>query len=295
MILARYLVTEVVSMYVETLGEESPEIAIVGGIHGDEPCGVHAIEALLDEAPAVERPVKVIIANQQALDQDKRFIDTDLNRAFPGNSDAEEYERRLAADLLAELRGCRTLALHSTQSTAKPFALVTETGPLAETICPRLSIDALVEAKACVDTALGAHVDAIEIECGLQGTEQASANAEQLVREFLGATGALAEPIDTSERVLPVYRLQEPIPKPPATAYAVHVPNFERVAEGERYATSDDKELIAEEPFYPVLLSSDGYDTQFGYAADLTDRLEPAAAPIGPERASEAVVPEVSR
>lgn len=268
-------------MYVETLGKGSPEIAVVAAIHGDEPCGVASVEALLEEQPAVERPVKCIIANEHALDRDERFIDTDLNRAFPGNSDAEEYERRLAVDLLAELRGCRTLALHSTQSTAKPFALVTETGPLAETICPRLSIDALVEAGGCVGTALGAYVDAIEIECGLQGTDQAIENAEQFVREFLGATGALAEPIDTSERALPVYRLDHPIPKQPGTTYDVLATNFEQVDKGTPYATIDDTELVAEEAFYPVLLSADGYDTQFGYVAELTDNLEPASAETG--------------
>lgn len=31
------------------LGDGEPEIAVVGGIHGDEPCGVNAVETLLDE------------------------------------------------------------------------------------------------------------------------------------------------------------------------------------------------------------------------------------------------------
>lgn len=282
-----------IAMRVEQLGAGEPEIAVVGAIHGDEPCSVHAVETLLDKAPAVERPVKVIIANERALAQNERFIDTDLNRVFPGDPDAEAYEERLATDVLAELRGCPTLALHSTQSTSKPFALVTETGPLAETVCPQLSIEALVEAGACVDTALGAHVDAIEVECGLQGTAQANTNAERLVSEFLGAMGALPSKPARTDSVA-VFRLCHPIPKPPATEYAVHVPNFERVAPGETYATSDDRALVAEEAFYPVLMSAAGYERQFGYAAELTARLESAAS-IEPERAEDAVVPEVSR
>lgn len=265
------------AMRVETLGNGEPEIAIVAAIHGDEPCGVHAVETLLDESPAVEQPVKCIIANDRALDRDVRFIDADLNRVFPGDPDAERYERRLAAALLDELRGCRTLALHATKSTDTPFAIVTETGPLAETVCPQLSIEALVEAGPCVDTALGAYVDAIEVECGRQGSDQATATATQLVREFLTATGALPGTVEPPERALPVYRLRDRIPKPNATAYEVLVTNFERVDTDAPYATIDGTPQTADEPFYPVLLSANGYDTQFGYAADLTDRLEPAA------------------
>lgn len=42
-------------MHVEQLGNGNPELAILGGVHGDEPCGEHAIEALLDAEPAVSR------------------------------------------------------------------------------------------------------------------------------------------------------------------------------------------------------------------------------------------------
>lgn len=262
-------------MRVDQLGEGEPAVAVVGAIHGDEPCGGHAVETLLDESPAVERPVKCIIANERALDRNVRFVDTDLNRAFPGDPEASEYERRLAADLLAELQGCATLALHATQSTARPFAIGSEIGPLARRVCPRLSIEAVVEAGPCVDTALGAYVEAVEVECGRQGTAQACESAERLVREFLGVLGALPPTTEQTGSV-PVYRLNHPIPKPPATEHAVHVPNFEEVAQGETYATSDDVALVAEEQFHPVLLSAAGYETQFGYAAELTDRLEPA-------------------
>lgn len=278
-------------MIVEQLGEGAPEIAVVGGIHGDEPCGVHAVETLLDEAPAVDRPVKFVIANERAVEQGVRYTETDLNRAFPGDPAASEYERRLAAALLDELAGCQVLALHSTQSTRTPFAIGGEIGPLIERIGPRLSIEAVVEA-GCIETALGAHIDAIEVECGLQGTAQAAETAVGLVREFLRATGALAGPLDMSERSRPIFRLGPPLLKPPATEYTVCVPNFEEVAAGETYATCDEMALVAEESFYPVLLSSDGYEHQFGYTADLIDRLAPGGASIESGRAP---VSEVGR
>jgi predicted deacylase len=280
-------------MRVDQLGDGAPEIAVVAAIHGDEPCGVHAVEALLDETPTVEQPVKCIVANERALDRRVRFIDADLNRVFPGDSDGESYEERLAAELFDELRGCRTLALHATKSTPRPFALASEIGPFAETICPQLSIDALVEAGECVGTALGAHVDAIEVECGLQGTKQACETAVQLVSEFLHATGAIPGG-ESPERTLPVYRLRAHIPKQDATTYEILVNNFERVEKGAPFATIDGEPQIAEEAFYPVLLSANGYASQFGYAAELTDQLEPRDSHDA-RRTSEHPAPEAGR
>lgn len=263
-------------MRVEQLGDGEPELAVVGGIHGDEPCGAHAVETLLAANPVVERPVKCIIANERALEHGVRYTEADLNRAFPGDPHAEGYEARLAAELLDEVRGCTVLALHATQSTPKPFAIVDEIGPLAESICPYLSIEAIVN-PGCVDAALGAHVDAIEVECGLQGSPQIAENAATIVHEFLAATDAVTHTqlgSEPAERSLPVFRLERSIPKPPADSYAVHVENFEQVEEGTVFASIDGEALIAEEPFYPVLMSPYGYTNQFGYAAERTDKLE---------------------
>lgn len=172
-------------MRVETLGDGEPELAVVGAIHGDEPCGEHAIEHLIAESLVVERPVKCIIANGRALDQGVRYTDTDLNRAFPGDPKADAYEERLAAELLREFQGCTVLSMHSTQSYARPFTIVERDGRVSASLCPFLSIDAVVELNGLLPTTLAAHTDVVEVKCGLQGTTEAAQNAVQLVREFL--------------------------------------------------------------------------------------------------------------
>ncbi len=260
-------------MRVEQLGDGEPNLAVVGSIHGDEPCGAHAIEALLEADPDLERPVKLIIANERALDRNVRYTETDLNRVFPGNPDAPAYETQLAHELLHEIRGCTTLSMHSTQSYSQPFAIVDETGPLARTICPHLSIEVLVETGGFVENTLVGYVDVIEVECGLQGSAEATENAAELVEEFLAAAGALSGPIESETNPIPVYQLQRQIPKDPGSSYAVHVENFERVDAGAPYATHDETEMRAEEPFYPVLMSSHGYERQLGYAADRSGTL----------------------
>lgn len=269
-------------MRIEQLGDGEPEIAVVGGIHGDEPCGVRAVEQLIERDPDVERPVKCIVANEEALDRDVRYTDADLNRVFPGAPDADTHEERLAAALLAELKGCTTLSMHSTQSYTGTFAvLAEETMALAQSICPYLTLDAAVDTSAFTEGRLIEHEPVIEVECGYQGSAGATEHASMIAEEFLAALGALPGGEPHNEGV-PLYRLTHLIPKGAAEAYDVPATNFERVAAGETYATIDGEELVADEPFYPVLMSPNGYENEFGYAAELDGRLGGSAA--GDER-----------
>ncbi|QLH84135.1 succinylglutamate desuccinylase/aspartoacylase domain-containing protein [Halosimplex pelagicum] len=255
-------------MRVETLGDGEPEIAVVGGIHGDEPAGVRAVEQFMDRRPEVAEPVKLVIANEEAIERGERYVEADLNRSFPGRADGRSHEIRLAHELGEELRGCVTLALHTTQSYGGMFALVDEVRDLAREICPRLSIDAVVETGHAEGRIFEVAPETIEVECGYQGTDQAAENAEQVVREFLAAAGALPGEETPRQTDLPVFRLGDPVPKTAAEEYEVFVENFEEVLAGERIAAADGEAVVAEEDFHPVLLSAYGYEDVFGYTAE---------------------------
>ena len=261
-------------MQVYQLGEGTPELAVVGAIHGDEPCGPQAIERLLADDPDFERPVKLIVANEEALDADVRYVEEDLNRAFPGDLDAETHEGRLAARLRKELSGCTTLSLHSTQSYAEPFAITELVDEITQAIVPRLPVDQLVESGQFSQGRFIEMPHTLEVECGLQKSDDAADNAYWLIRAFLAAANALPEPT-TDDRIhsrgthsVSVFRLREQIGKPPADSYEILVHNFQRVAEGEPFAVADGEEFTATEEFYPVLLSAYGYRDVFGYAAE---------------------------
>lgn len=258
-------------MRVEQLGDGTPDLAVVAGIHGDEPCGVRAVERLLDDDPDVERPVTLVIANEKAIERDVRYVDEDLNRAFPGDPEAETHEGRLAHRLAAEVGDCLVLALHSTQSHADPFAVVDGVGELERRICPALSIAGMVDTESFVNGRLFAAAETVEVECGLQGSDRAAENAYTLTREFLTATGALPGAVMT--RDLPVFQLTRQIPKEHAERYEVFVENFAEVAAGETFAAADGVELAADDAFYPVLMSPYGYESAFGYAAEKLGQL----------------------
>ena len=267
-------------MDVYELGEGPAEVAVVAAIHGDEPCGVHAVKRLVAEDHEVERAVKLIVANEGALDVGSRYLEADLNRSFPGDPDADTHEGRLAHRLRSELVGCTTLAIHSTQSYAEPFAVVDSVDEVARAVAPHLPVDAVIQTDAFTEGRLIEHPHTVEVEAGLQGSEAAADNAYRVTRAFLAATGALAAPgsdgvIDAGGREdVPVFRLRDRIPKPDAEEYEVFAHNFERVEAGDRFATADGEPLRAEEPFYPVLLSAYGYRDQFGYVAERVGAIE---------------------
>jgi len=102
----------------------SARVAIVGGIHGDEPAGERIVRRLADELDEEGKGsgdeeggdgiIRLIVANEPALAAGTRYTDTDLNRAFPGDTDSDEYERaraRLAAELEGWTRYSRSTPL----------------------------------------------------------------------------------------------------------------------------------------------------------------------------------------
>ena len=68
---------------VRGLGE--PEFAVVDGVHGNETEGVHAVRYLREANLNFQKGVAFVLANPDAVDAGERYIDSDLNRVFPGD------------------------------------------------------------------------------------------------------------------------------------------------------------------------------------------------------------------
>ncbi|MFB6206427.1 MAG: succinylglutamate desuccinylase/aspartoacylase family protein [Haloglomus sp.] len=251
-----------VSPAVVDRGPGDPEIALVGGVHGDEPSGVRAIRNLLDDGLEFERGVRFIIANPPAFAANERFLDTDLNRVFPGDVEAPERERRLAAQLCELTGGLPTLSLHSTHSHPDPIALVAFDDDVAH-IAANLPVSDIVDETSTIDGAFTDCSSVITVEAGCQHTEEATETATEQARAFLAVTDAIDESVPDSEATF--YRLDEKVEKPSDAAYDLRVENFETVEAGTTYATAGDESFVADRPFVPILMSECGYEDVFGY------------------------------
>ncbi len=95
-------------VHVFDAAEPGPTAVIQAGIHGDEVAGVHAVEELLEEGlrPSRGRLILTPRMNPGAYRARTRTSPggLDLNRCFPGDAQAPEIERRLAASFMAQMQ-----------------------------------------------------------------------------------------------------------------------------------------------------------------------------------------------
>lgn len=63
-------------------GHKFPSLAIVACVHGNEKIGSELIDVLNDTLES-DHLLNYVVANEDAMALDKRFIDSDLNRSFP--------------------------------------------------------------------------------------------------------------------------------------------------------------------------------------------------------------------
>lgn len=267
-------------MRVETLGGGTPDTAVVGAIHGDEPCGARAIERFLTEGPIgeIRRPVKLIIANERALAADERFIEADLNRVFPGNPDSDIHEKRLAHALLREIDGCVTLGFHATVSFDEPFGTLAHLTESKAEMMRALPLSHAADFTGVVEGRSVNIPEFVNVEAGYQGSARAAENAYDCLVAYLQAMDVL--PDTGAPTPTQLYRVYDTVEKEPSLDYRLYVENFEHVASGEVYAESTDEThaLQAEQEFWPVLMSSHGHSSLLGYKAEAVGEIGAAAA-----------------
>lgn len=110
-------------VYTVNSGKPGPKLIVMGGVHGNEVCGVQAIQKLKDEISLVCGKVTFIIANKKAIEQNVRFVEENLNRCF-GDA-GTNLERRTAQQLKPLLDECDALLdVHaSTTPESQPFLI----------------------------------------------------------------------------------------------------------------------------------------------------------------------------
>ncbi|ELY57694.1 M14 family metallopeptidase [Natronolimnohabitans innermongolicus] len=70
-----------------------PEVVVVAGVHGDERSGIRAVNRLREADLDLQRGVAFVLANPEAIEAGERYLDSDLNRVFPGDPDGDREER----------------------------------------------------------------------------------------------------------------------------------------------------------------------------------------------------------
>lgn len=257
-------------------GSGRPRVAVVGGIHGDEPSGEAVVERLISELEVDDGTVQLLIANEPALEAGTRYTETDLNRAFPGDIDSELYESALAARVLKVLEGAdAVLALHTSRSAPPPFAIFSEPTEAVRRTVTGLPVDYALDAGGLRGTTMDSALPhCVSLEAGHQQSEEAEHFGYKAAKAFLRVHGVLTdeEPTFTESRIVEGH---EEVPKG-AGEPQLFYHNFEEIPAGEVFARDDEvTHRVDEEGVVPVLASEHGYEDIFGLYGSFNGTLEP--------------------
>ena len=97
-----------------------PNVLIMAGVHGREVCGVKALDELIPKIVPRIGKITFIYANLEAIKQNKRFIEKNLNRCFLDSQPkelADSLEGKTAREIIPYLKEADILLdLHSSRS-----------------------------------------------------------------------------------------------------------------------------------------------------------------------------------
>lgn len=151
------------------------------GQHGNEKLPIRAADTLINQ-------IEVIVANPKAVSAGVRYLETDLNRSFPGDN-LGKYEERLAAELKNRLEEFGEVVDFHTATCGTPlFAIVTKLTKNHLDLVRKLGVKKVVymENSIASGKSLIDHVKVgVSIEAGREKTGSVLRRIEKVMRHYL--------------------------------------------------------------------------------------------------------------
>ena len=198
-------------------GRPGPTFLAQGGIHGNEPAGVRALERVLawlkrDDVPIHGRFV-ACAGNLQALAQGRRFLERDLNRGWTAEAlartrdvrhpnTAEDVEQTALIELYEQVdrdRGGPLVFtdLHTSSADGPPFTCMADTVPNRR-VADAIPVPMILGLEECIE---GAVMDwfnqrgqiGLAVEGGRHDADETVDNLESAVLLTMAATGVVPE------------------------------------------------------------------------------------------------------
>jgi succinylglutamate desuccinylase len=237
-------------------GNPGPHVAVIGGMHGDEPSAVRFLKGVLsgqEELTPDRGSVAVVIANPTAYERGVRAVNLNLNSMLTtaeveAGPQPEFKSARLLMNLLVESDACIDLHEHKDIGVGSIAMAPLSSAPIASSLGADLFVHGLETVEPGATDAYMAEIGRLGIclELGYH-QEDNTAIAREAVRRFLSLTGVLV----TSEASPPKPRVARArsllVRQTSQFNYAPHVRSGEVLPPGvfawdggEELSTSDD-------------------------------------------------------
>jgi succinylglutamate desuccinylase len=218
------------------------DLAIVCCLHGNERFGLEVCKN--------QSFFPFFIANKKALKENKRFIDSDLNRSFPGKT-CGNHEERIAFNLLNKLKNFNyVLDFHSSSNYSPMFGIITKPNSEKIEFAKRLRLKKLVimpEFFACGKSLIDFVHCGISIEVGPHNREENIDEADLLIKNFI------KNKLNEHMEIFEVFNIIKKNKK------NILINNFDNISKGQIIAKDSSGNQTAYYDFTAVLVGEDAY------------------------------------
>ena len=256
--------TSISHVYKFQVKNEGPTCAIMGGTHGNEPCGIQLVDWLrssfLTEHQLQHGTLYVILGNPLATAKGTRFIDCDLNRQFDPASMGAGYEAQRATELKTILSKLDYfLDIHSTSSKSVPMICSANTFKHLH-LCRSLPVEYITTGWLGRNQGLATDefVDAcdgigITVECGSHLDASAFDIAKQAALIFLHQLGCIEYDVTSCTNPKHIDLFNSIYPKTEHFQFTVPSESFYSLKKGDVYAHDGLSEYRAPEDCVMVM------------------------------------------
>jgi lysine 2,3-aminomutase len=233
--------------------------------HGDERIGLKVAKEL-QKLNIDENVLTVQVANNRAFKLRKRFIDCDLNRAFPGQKNGN-YEQKLAYKLSKAIKSADlVLDIHSTKSKLKDALIATKldnkTSKYIKIIGPKYALIMNV-------TKNNALISQAEVGLGFEyGNDNDPNTLKKIVRDIkklFSYLGLIKIKLRSNKQTTNYFNVISEVKKPKGYKLLPEIKNYKLIRKNKAFATNGKDYLVAENNFYPILFGEKDYKTIFGF------------------------------
>lgn len=160
-------------------------VTLIGCVHGSETFGCRVYRHFAKKIDQFAG-LTIILANEPAYRARKRFCDTDLNRAFPGDRYGN-HEQRLAYELSQIIdKTDYILDIHTSRSTEGVIPIVVNLSRRAKTIIAHTGSSRLVQMPQGFGSLIGQYQAAVSLEYNTEYAKdpQRLAELEKIIRRL---------------------------------------------------------------------------------------------------------------
>ena len=217
------------------------KIALVCCLHGNEKYGLEVAKRFPN--------IPFFIGNKKAREENRRFIDSDMNRSFPGKGKGN-YEEREAKKLLERVKDFDyVIDLHSTSEPCPLFCIVTKPSKEKIDFARKLGVNKIVimnENFAKGNSLIDFTKCGVSLEIGPEGNSEVIGEVCSKIRNLLEGGQKTNPEIFIVEGII-----EQKYEK-------ILIENFKEVKKGEVICENEEIQ-IAEFDFFPILVGEKAY------------------------------------